>query len=121
MNDIRKVSDNLNFILYVDDKTLSSPMCDIYIVSSLINSELNKIADSLAVNKLSLNVQKTKFMMLHFRQRVVTENDIPCLMMNKTQTEWVTEFNFLGSTVNEYMNWNSRTQRMPIKFHARYA
>ena len=67
MNGIHTVSDNLNFILYADDTTLSSPMCsftrgcdgNIDIVSTSINSELNKIADWLAVNKLSLNVQKT--------------------------------------------------------------
>ena len=66
MNDIHTVSNNLNFISYADDTTLSSPMCsftrgcdgNIEIVSTLINSELNKIVDWLAVNKLSLNVQK---------------------------------------------------------------
>ena len=56
MNDKHTVSDNLNFILYADDTTLSSPMCsftrgNIDIVSTFINSELNKIADWLAVNK----------------------------------------------------------------------
>ena len=123
MNDIHTVSDNLNFILYADDTTLSSPMCsftrgcdgNIDIVSTLINSELNKIADWLAVNKLSLNVQKTKFMIFHYRQRVLTENDIPCLMINNTLIERVTEFNFLGLTVNEYMNWNSHTQKIANK------
>ena len=85
MNDIHTVSDNLNFILYADDTTLSCPMCsftrecngDIELVSILINSELDKIADWLAVNKLSLNVQKTKFMIFHYRQRIITGNDIP--------------------------------------------
>ena len=51
------------------DMTLSSPMCsftrgcngNIDIVSTLINSELNKIAYWLAVNKLSLSVQKWYF------------------------------------------------------------
>ena len=91
--------------------------CDgnIEIVSTLINSELNKIADWLAMNKLSLNVQKTKFMIFHYRQRVITENDIPCLMINNTLIEQVTEFNFLGLTVNEYMNWNSHTQKIANK------
>ena len=91
MNDIHTVSDNLNFILYTDDTTLSRPMfsftrgCNgnIELISTLINSEVNKIADWLAVNKLSLNVQ-TKFMIFHYRQQVITENDIPCLMINKT-------------------------------------
>ena len=52
---------------------------NIDIVSTLINSELNKIADWLALNKLSLNVQKTKFMIFHYRQRVITENDMNIL------------------------------------------
>ena len=66
MTDIHTVSDNLNFISYTDDTTLSCPMCsfarecngDIELVSILINSELDKIADWLAVNKVCLNVQK---------------------------------------------------------------
>ena len=123
MNDIHTVSDNLNFILYADDTTLSSPMCsfssgcdgDVERVSILINLELNKIADWLAVNKLSLNVQKTKLMIFHYRQRILTENDIPRLMINNAIIERVTEFNFLGLTVNEYMNWNSHTQKIANK------
>ena len=108
MNDINTVKDTLNFILYADDTTLGSPMCsftrgcdgNIDIVSNLINSEWNKIADWLAVNKLSLNVQKTKFIIFHYRQRVITENDTPCLTINNTPIERVAEFNFLGLTVN---------------------
>ena len=76
-----------------------------------INSELNKIADWLAVNKLSLNAQKNKFLIFHYRQRIITENDIPHLMINNTRIEQVTEFNFLGLTVNEFVNWNSHTQK----------
>ena len=116
-------SDNLNFILYADDTTLSSPMCsftrgcngNIEQISTSINSTVNKIADWLAVNKLSLNVQKTKFMIFHYRQWVITENDIPCLVINYTLIERVTEFNFLGLTVNEYMNWNSHVQKIADK------
>ena len=63
-------------------------------ISTSINSELNKIADWFAVNKLSLDVQKTKFMIFHYRQRVITENDIPCLVINNNLIERVTEFNF---------------------------
>ena len=67
------------------------------------------------MNKLSLNVQKTKFMIFHYRQRIITGNDIPRLMINSTLIEQVTEFNFLGLTVNEYMNWNSHTKKIANK------
>ena len=36
-------------------------------------------------------------------------------MINNTLIERVTEFNFLGLTVNEYMNWNSYTQKIANK------
>ena len=36
-------------------------------------------------------------------------------MINNTQIERVAEFNFLGLTVNEYMNWNSHTQEIANK------
>ena len=73
MNDIHKVSANLKYILYADDTTINSHLCsfthggndDFGLVTALINLELRKISDWLAVNKLSLNVQKTKFMIFH--------------------------------------------------------
>ena len=50
-----------------------------------------------------------------YRQRIITGNDIPRLMINNTLIELVTEFNFLGLTVNEYMNWNSHTKKIANK------
>ena len=62
MNDIYTVSKKLDFILYADDTTLSIPMCsfthgengDVNYISRMINAELTKISDWLAVNKLSI-------------------------------------------------------------------
>ena len=75
-------------------------------VSTMINIELSKISDWLAVNKLSLNTAKTKFMLFHNYQKTIDEDDIPNLTINDTIIERVTEFNFGGLTINEFMNWN---------------
>ena len=77
VNDIHTVSNKVNFILYADDTTLTSPLCsftrgaqnDVSHVSSQINSELLKISDWLKVNKLSLNVDKTKYIIFHSYQK----------------------------------------------------
>ena len=45
------------------------------------------------------------------------ENDIPPFMMNNTLIEHATEFNFLGLTVNEFINWNSHTKKLLTKYH----
>ena len=78
MNNIHTVSDNLNLILYADDRSSAmysfTRVCNgnIELISTLINSELNKIANWLAINKLSLNIKKKQ---IHdYRQRVITEN-----------------------------------------------
>ena len=115
VNDIHTVSNKLNFILYADDTTLTSPSCsfthgaqnDVSHVSSQINSELLKISDWLKVNKLSLNVDKTRYMIFHNYQRVIANEDIPDLQINDKKIERVSCFNFLGLTINEFMNWSS--------------
>ena len=123
MNDIHTVSDKFSFILYADDTTLISPLCsfshcshnDMNYVSTMINVELTKIFDWLAVNKLSLNAAKTKFMLFHNYQKIINEDDIPHLTINDTVIERVTEFNFLGLTINEFMNWNSHSSKISNK------
>ena len=123
MNDIHTVSDKFSFILYADDTTLISPLCsfshcshnDMNYVSTMINLELTKISDWLAVNKLSLNAAKTKFMLFHNYQKIINEDDIPHLTINDTVIERVTEFNFLGLTINEFMNWNSHSSKISNK------
>ena len=54
-------------------------------------------------------------MIFHYRQRIITGNDIPRLMINNTLIEQVTEFNFLRLKVNEYMNRNSHTKKIANK------
>ena len=60
MNDIPNCTEYFNFILYADDTTLSSTIQIPSMSDFNINTELAKVYDWLAVNKLSLNVSKTK-------------------------------------------------------------
>ena len=65
INDIAKSSDSFDFICYADDTTLSSIMNDFNStdnsIENNINNELAKVNDWLKINKLSLNIDKTKF------------------------------------------------------------
>ena len=122
MNDIHTVSDKFSFILYAGDTTLISPLCslshcshnDMNYVSTMINLELTKISDWLAVNKLSLNAAKTKFMQFHNYQKFIHEDDIPHMTINDAVIERVTEF-ILGLTITEFMNWNSHSSKISNK------
>ena len=50
------------------------------------------------VNKLSFNVQKTKFMVIHRKQKKVSEVNVA---IDKTVIERVQSFNFLGIMLNK--------------------
>ena len=78
----------------------------------------HKISEWLAVNKLSLNANKTKFMIFHTYQKVMTDSDIPQLEINNTVIERVTEFNILWIMINEFMNWGSHSGKLLIKSDA---
>ena len=54
-----------------------------------------------------LNTAKTEFMLFHNYQNAFNEDDIPHLTINDIIIERVTEFNFWGHTINEFMNWDS--------------
>ena len=94
---------------------LMAPKNDVCHVSSRTNSELLKISDWLKVNKMSLNVEKTKFMIFHNYQRVMANEDIPDLKINDKKIERVSCFNFLCLTINEFMNWGSHSAKIANK------
>ena len=65
MNDAPNISPLLEIILYADDTTGLCPIRLSGNENPNINFELSKINDWLAVNQLSLNIDKTKFMLFH--------------------------------------------------------
>ena len=68
INDLPRVSPLFNIVMYADDTTLYCNLSNNTNKNDL-NSELYKISEWLASNKLSLNAQKTKFMVFHSMQR----------------------------------------------------
>ena len=122
MNDINKVSSKFDFILYADDTTMISSMCaftsdrrDTASIDANINQELSKISDWLIVNKLSLNISKSKFVQFHHKQKIMNEDNYPKLKINDSEIERVQEFNFLGLTINENLDWSSHCNKIAYK------
>ena len=66
----------------------------------------------MAVNKLSLNIGKTKFMVFHFPQKKVTRDLIPRLLINDIPIKQTQNFDFLGLTISETMQWNSHIDKV---------
>ena len=108
MNDIVNASSCFNPIIYVDDTTLNTTL-NYFIngssnMNNRINQELKKIHIWLKVNKLSLNIGKTKGMLFHTPQKRVS---VPKLKFDNHDIEIVKEFNFLGVVLDTHLTWDA--------------
>ena len=70
INDIQNLSKFFHFIKYADDTTLFNSMSKQNPYDgTVINNELSKVFQWLSINRLSLNVMKTKFMIFHNKNK----------------------------------------------------
>ena len=120
INDLCFASDVFNPVLFADDTTLISTLCALVSnhtndnnASRNINAELDKIHEWLCANKLSLNENKAKYMIFHYRQR----RNIPTLhiRMNNVPIERVMQFDFLGLVISETLDWSHHIKKIAGK------
>ena len=104
MNDIPSANEFFKYILYADDTTLFSTIRIPAEATHGINNHLSEVYDWLAVNKLSLNVKKTKYIIFHAINKNI-EGVIPELRINGVTIDRVQNFNFLGLYLNEHLFW----------------
>jgi len=118
VNDLASASKLFYPIVYADDTTLSATLNTFTCsdsetsIDDNINSELNKINNWLKLNKLSLNTEKTKAMVFHMPQRVIT---IPKININETEIEFVDKFDFLGIIIDKSLNWKEHITKISHK------
>jgi hypothetical protein len=103
INDIINVSNRVIPIIFADDtniflkgKSIKDMMCH-------LNKELAQIVTWLNVNKLSLNVAKSHYMVFRSRSRKVEVSDI--LTVNGTPIELVSSTKFIGVLIDSCLTW----------------
>lgn len=116
-NDISKACDIFKSIIYADDTTLMSTLntfdtLNAHSISDNINKELAKIDEWLKLNKLSLNIQKSKFMLFYMPQKNVV---FPSLKINNIPLECIDCFNFLGITIDKHLTWKDHINKIANK------
>ena len=77
-----------------------------------INDELIKLTEWLGCNQLSLNVNKTKFMLFYLNRKAV---NYPNLLINNINIENVAEYNFLGIQLNQNLKWTTHQNHVSLK------
>ena len=78
----------------------------------MINTELHNIAEWLKLNKLSLNINKTKYMIFQMPNKTVI---VPTLTIDGVNIERVQHFNFLGLILDTHLNWHKHVEKIANK------
>ena len=100
VNDMPLSSKLFKFILYADGTTLFSALdysLSLYISTSceLFNRALSRVGKWLIINRLPINISKTKYMIFHPRQKDISHVTLEPTL-NGDKIERVDNFNFLG-------------------------
>ena len=115
INDLSSASTIFKPIMYADDTTLTTTLCfagNPDYTAEIINESLDSVCTWLKVNKLSLNVKKTKFMIFHHANKNFIQ---PKLTIDQADIERVKSFNFLGLTLDENLSWKSHIDKVKAK------
>ena len=93
INDMVHSSELIQFIQFADDTTLITNLNNEDTRNESINYELAIFHNWLKANKLSINVNKTKAMVLHMSQKRI---QLILLRIAGTDIEFIDNFNFFG-------------------------
>ena len=113
INDIVNSTDKIIFLMYADDTTLYFSLEDFETQSreAAINTEINKVNTWLRLNKLSLNVEKTKCMLFNKRRTPPVIN----FSINNRDIDRVAQFTFLGIILDENLSWKNHINMISNK------
>ena len=102
-NDINNCINNLNNLLFADDTCLFSSGSNLNSLIDIINSELISVNNWLKANKLSLNVEKTSYIVFTRKKKIPP--DISDIEMDSFQLNRVTNIKFLGFNITHNLSW----------------
>ena len=101
INDFQYSSSVLSFIFFADDSNVFFSHKNPQTLLETVNSELKNIILWIHANKLSLNLQKTNYMLFSNSIKIVPGD----VLFDNVRIEMVTSTKFLGLYIDEKLNW----------------
>ena len=103
INDLPNVSEKLNFFLFADDTNIYYESNDLQNLEKVVNNELKHLSLWLKVNRLSLNINKTNFVIFHSNQRRLHHN--VTLKLDRKAICQKDYIKYLGVFVDCHLSW----------------
>jgi hypothetical protein len=114
INDLTNVSSLIEVVMFADDTNLFIKEKSIEKLTETANLELSKISKWFKLNKLSLNIKKTNFILFRNKKRKHLTS-VPIIKIDDTKIEQVQNTKFLGVIINESLTWNDHRPIFTVK------
>jgi len=113
---MKNVSNLLYFILFADDTNIFYSNSDGQELVNTINSELANLADWFKANRLSLNAQKTSFMLFGYKRNpVFLDGSEFKIVMDDNKISQVEVTKFLGVLIDRKLTWQQHINSLSLK------
>ena len=112
-------SDKLTFYLFADDTNLLYADKNLKSLKTIVNCELNKVVVWLIANKLSLNINKTNYIIFHPYQKRINSNIHIKAYDSRTKTFFDLEskdhVKYLGVIIDQHLSWKHHINYIALK------
>ena len=110
INDLPQCLDFSHPRMYADDTSITCAGKDLNEIDDYLNKDLKSVNTWLSSNKLTLNLTKTKSLVITSRQRRVYLSDNPTLTINNFPIEQVSSTKSLGVSIDENLSWKTHIE-----------
>ena len=107
INDLPQAT-NFFVRLFADDTFLCAQNKDLVALESQVNFELQKVYNWLASNRLSLNMDKSKFMLISNKKRIIPLS----INIHELQLKECNSYKYLGIFIDKNLTWQAHIQHI---------
>ena len=118
INDLPKVLRNTTVTLFADDTALYCSSQSARDLQTMLNQDLDRLAQWLYEHKLTLNVSKSKFMLIGGPRKLNTLEEFT-LTIKEKELDRVNSYKYLGVIINENLSWTDHVDYIKNKVSQR--
>ena len=117
-NDLVKSLKFCNCVTFADDTTVFASGNNLKFLFRKVNEDLKLLSDWFDSNSLTLNVEKSKYIIFRSKRKHMDQNDIKKIRLGDREVMRVSDIKFLGVTIDEFLEWEKQAKYVMSKMIA---
>ena len=113
INDLPNISNKLKFFLFADDTNIYYESKELKKLEKIMNTEMEKLHEWLCLNRLSLNITKTNFVIFHAINK--PKLHVVTILINKHAIDEVETVKYLGILIDYQLTFKNQLDELSKK------